>query len=109
MQRAGRILPLILMGLGVFGAVYLLFGEEISGGMAGSAHDGGGADPDAGFRTAGAGGLIAKGTERKRKTAEEKAAEEAKKRALWPTRASLTRLFRESLRPRQPGPTLGSR
>lgn len=82
MQRAGRLLPLILMGLGVFGVVYLLFGEGMTGRLAGGSAARGGADEGPSYLTASAAELEAKGTTRPRKSAQEQAAEDAKQAQL---------------------------
>ena len=78
MQRAGRLLPLILMGLGVFGVVYLCFGESMTGGLAGSARDGSAEDGGPSYIGASAAELEAKGSARVRKSAAEEAAEKAR-------------------------------
>ena len=80
MQRAGRLLPLILMGLGVFGVVYLCFGESMTGGLAGSARDGSAEDGGPSYIGASAAELEAKGSARVRKSAAEEAAEKARAR-----------------------------
>ncbi len=81
MRGAGRLLPLILMGLGVFGVVYLCFGEGMTGGLAGGTREGGGRGDAPTFLAASAAELEAKGTARPTKSAAEKAADDAKKAA----------------------------
>ena len=78
MRRAGRLLPLVLMGLGVFGVVYLCFGESMTGRLAGGTREGGDSGDAPTFLAANAAELEAKGTKRTRKTAAEEAAEARK-------------------------------
>ncbi|MDF1699661.1 MAG: carboxypeptidase-like regulatory domain-containing protein, partial [Planctomycetota bacterium] len=79
MRRVGGLLPLLLMGLGLFAAIYLLFGDGMTSGLAGGARDGSqGAEPPS-FLAGSAAELEAKGTTRVRKSAADKAADDAKK------------------------------
>ncbi len=80
MRRLGTFLPLLLMGLGVFVAIVLLFGDGMSGGFASGRGGREAADGPPSYLTASTIELEAKGTKRVRKSAAEKAAEEAAKK-----------------------------